>query len=222
MDGKVDKPTHLSSEVRSLRGPAEVEAWLDFVASCFAFKGTPREHFSSHFYLDPWKDHKAVFVAEEKRREGGNAGEEQNSDRPTKLPRKDESTLRTTCMSTLRCFCRQIYVGGQARKCAGIGEVCTREDRRRMGLSNLVLSHAVNSMHREGYSLASLHSSQMSVVYQKAGFQTVPLTYTCHTFTSRPNPIADGCSTEPANMKDENLIGSLMPLHASFNRKFDG
>jgi hypothetical protein len=57
-------PGRCPYHVRALRGDAEVERWLDFVASCFAFKGVPRAHFATHFYADPWRDARGVLVAE--------------------------------------------------------------------------------------------------------------------------------------------------------------
>jgi predicted N-acetyltransferase YhbS len=144
----VVSPGRCPYHVRALRGDAEVDRWLDFVASCFAFKGVSRAHFATHFYADPWRDARAVLVAE---------------------------TLDGELVATLRIFDRRIYaMDGRVVRAGGIGEVCTREDWQRQGLCRELLRHARGIMRDHGMSLSCLHTSTMAAVYRRCGFQAIP------------------------------------------------
>ncbi len=86
-------------QVRALRGEEEVDAWLDFVAACFAFKGVPRRHFAAHFWSDPWRCARMIVVAE-----------------TTPAPQQ--------LLATLRIFDRRLYFkDGRIERVGGIGEV---------------------------------------------------------------------------------------------------
>jgi len=87
-------------QVRALGGEEEVDAWLDFVAACFAFKGVPRRHFATHFWSDPWRCARMIVVA--------------------------ETTPAPELLATLRIFDRRLYLkDGRIERVGGIGEVGT-------------------------------------------------------------------------------------------------
>jgi GNAT superfamily N-acetyltransferase len=112
-------------QVRTLKDDAEVEGWLDFVVSCFAFKGVERSHFATHFHSDPWRDAALVVVAETT----------SAANEPPQF------------VATLRIFDRRLYAkDGSMIRVGGIGEVCTREDWRRKGLCRELLNHASQLM----------------------------------------------------------------------------
>jgi hypothetical protein len=77
-------------------------------------------------------------------------------------------------------------------------------------------------MEAGGFGIAALHSSEMSVVYKKSGFDTVPLMYTIVHFETIPDGTDRSFKVHDADLLDPNLIVELMAIHASFNSKFDG
>ena len=73
----------------------ELDEWLCHTTECFAWKGTPKSHFESHYMLDPDKLVENILVV------------------------KDNSQI----VSSLRIFCRQLIIDGKSVRIGGIGEV---------------------------------------------------------------------------------------------------
>ncbi len=76
----------------------ELELWFYHTAECFAWKGTPKIHFESHFFLDPFRSVEDILVAK----------------------------VASKIVSSVRIFAREMYIDGQIVKIGGIGEVYTR------------------------------------------------------------------------------------------------
>jgi len=64
----------------------------------------------------------------------------------------------------------QVYTGG-------IGEVCTRPDKRRAGLAPQVLTDAIETMRATGFQISLLHTSRLQSFYAKLGWFSVAMTF---------------------------------------------
>lgn len=105
-------------------------------------------YFRRHFVADPDKCYESIFVI----KNGG------------------------AIVSTVRVFCRHIYIGGKIYKMGGIGEVSTNPDFRERGYSYAILKAAGDYMRENKYTISMLGTGRFSH-YAKHGFVQVN-TYT--------------------------------------------
>ncbi|ERJ12149.1 GNAT family N-acetyltransferase [Haloplasma contractile] len=104
----------------------------------------PSEYFKNHFYNDPWRDIDSIFVAE-----------------------KDSNLI-----GTVRVFHRKIYCENKVLTLGGIGEVCTRFEYRKQGISTKLLNMAILYMKNKGFDLSCLETGTHDH-YNKLGWQTI-------------------------------------------------
>ena len=117
--------------------PSARSSWLDFVAECFAAKGTPRAYFASQLERDA---------------AAGRAG--------TVVVARQDGKL----VSTAKIFGRWVRFGaGGVRYVAGIGAVCTALDGRDQGFATLVLEYLMRTCvagEERGFSMSLLHARE--------------------------------------------------------------
>jgi len=135
-------------EFRSLN-EWEMNAWFDHCALVFNqynhFEAS-RQYFMNHWYNDPWRERRGIFVAVED-------GE---------------------ILSTVRVFHRRIYLAGEVFTMGGIGEVSTKEPYRRRGLSGRLLEMAIDYMEAEGMDFSMLFTGSPRH-YSRFGWEEVPV-----------------------------------------------
>lgn len=133
-------------EFRSLHAE-ELDSWLDHCIFVFN-KGVPsagfRSYFRNHYVNDPWLKTEDILVAVE-----------------------DGKIL-----STVRVFHRRIYMLGEEISMGGIGEVSTKPEYQRRGLSSQLLRLAVERMQERGFAVSWL-SGILHDFYGKHGWQSV-------------------------------------------------
>ncbi|KAL6058081.1 putative acetyltransferase [Balamuthia mandrillaris] len=149
MEEKESGAASPSFEFRSL-GEEELEVWFDHLA--FVFTQTPRNYFVSHWYNDPWRTVDGIFVAVD----------------------KNARDNKVVIASTVRVYCRKVYVRGTTFSMGGIGEVSTKPQYRSMGLASALLQKASTWMQHTGMVLGSLHTSNAIPFYKSLGWQSVP------------------------------------------------
>lgn len=124
----------------------ELESWYDLTGEVFAQTG--REYFVRHIMNDPWPVLESVFVAE------------------------DDGKLA----ATVRVFHRRVYLNGKAFRMGGIGEVSTRPEYRKQGLSSKLLEMAVAYMENNGFDMSFLFTG-VNPHYAKQGYMDVPVEF---------------------------------------------
>lgn len=121
-------------------------------------------YFRRHFEMDPWADLDGVFVA------------------------VDAGKL----VSSVRVFRRFLMLEGRPVPTGGIGEVCTEPAYRGQGISNRLLTMAMDSMRGHGMQLGALYGVLTSH-YGRHGFEPVG-TYLCRVRTADlPGATAGAC-----------------------------
>ncbi len=124
---------------------AELKQWAQHCASVFSGPDDTPAYFSNHYLLDPTHDPNGVFLA------------------------VDGDVIA----STLRVFRREIYVRGRRITMGGIGEVSTKPEYRKQGLSGKLLEMAVAYMEREGLQTSLLFTG-VNGHYSRYGWFTAP------------------------------------------------
>lgn len=126
-----------------------VPADLDeWINHCGSIFSVGPAYFRRHFVADPDKCCESVFII---RNEGA-------------------------IVSTVRVFCRHIYIGGKIYKMGGVGEVSTNPDFRARGYSYALLNAACDYMRENKYTVSMLGTG-LFAHYAKHGFVQVN-TYT--------------------------------------------
>mmetsp|Transcript_33670 Transcript_33670/g.41261 ORF Transcript_33670/g.41261 Transcript_33670/m.41261 type:complete len:381 (-) Transcript_33670:10-1152(-) len=185
--------------LRTLDSEKEIESWSHFCASCFATKKPtppPPSHFSSHYYLDPDRDHNLILVL----LANGNVDDD------------NEMGDKNVIVSTVRIFKRVISPGNLSA--GGIGEVCTSPEYRRRGLIKVLMDEADRIMRcEERMDVSLLHASPVFFpVYEKFGYECV----TSHWSVVELNykkllmaVISDGFCVRPVRASDFEVLKSI-------------
>ena len=126
---------------RSL-GRAELAAFYDLCAVGFSAKPRPppAAYFRKHFENDPWREHRSIFVAEER--------------------------ASRRLVASVRLFVRPLFYSCGAagapvtELCGGVGEVCTLKAHVRQGLSSQLLLQLLDSAKKRGFSRVILHAAE--------------------------------------------------------------
>ena len=121
----------------------ELESWFDHCAE--VFEGASREYFVRHWVNDPFRDLNSIFVAVEENK----------------------------ILSTVRIFYREIYIYGKKVKMGGIGEVSTKAEARKKGLSKQLLNKCIEYMKEQGIQVSMLFGNQLN--YSKLGWRFIDL-----------------------------------------------
>jgi len=121
----------------------ELESWFDHCAE--VFEGASREYFLRHWANDPFQDLNSIFVAVEENK----------------------------ILSTVRVFHREIYIHGKKVKMGGIGEVSTKAEARKKGLSTQLLNKCIEYMKEQGVQVSILFGNQLN--YSKLGWRFIDL-----------------------------------------------
>lgn len=142
---------------------ADLERWYDHVGLVFAKTG--RQYFVDHYRNDPWAFLEGVLIAED----------------PDTL---DEHGLPTIA-STVRVFSRRMYLRGRQVAVGAIGEVSTKPEYRRQGLSGHLLEMATDLMRERQMPLSLLWTDRFGH-YGRYGWHQLLLPQV--TLTVRPQP----------------------------------
>ncbi len=121
----------------------ELTQWVEHTGQVFAETGP--EYFLRHIENDPSTDFEGIFVAVES----------------------------GVIASTLRVFTRKMYLCGCAVDFGGIGEVSTKDEFRRQGLSGKLLHMAIDYMNRKNMPISMLFTGT-NRHYARYGWMTVP------------------------------------------------
>jgi len=121
----------------------ELESWFDHCAE--VFESAPREYFVRHWINDPFRDLNSIFVAVEENK----------------------------ILSTVRVFNREIYIHGKKVNMGGIGEVSTKVEARKKGLSAQLLNMCIEYMKEQGIQVSILFGNQLN--YSKLGWRFIDL-----------------------------------------------
>lgn len=146
------------------------------------------EYFLNHYQWDPWRRAQGIFVAED-------AGE---------------------IVSTARVFMRKVYLEGQAVPMGGIGEVSTKMDYRKQGLSARLVDMAVDYMRREGLPISFLFAGYYSH-YEKRGYRQVPSR--CKRVTMRCDDLPGDVTLRPVTEQD---LQEVADIYAGWAPQFNG
>ena len=187
-------------EIRALRSESELLNWAEHCCACFSSKPRPpsAEYFINHFKNDPWRDLKTIFVL------------------------IDIQTNKI--LSTLRVFTRYIYsVSGCPLKMAGIGEVCTAPNFRRLGFSKLLLSHAIQVITEEKYDGAFLHAAPwIRILYKSFGFESYITPWARISSWPISVNLSDNLKYISKFIATSSDVHNLTTISNNFNRNFSG
>ena len=164
--------------------------WLDFVALCFAKKGTPREYFERQLQQNRSKDVLILVPV------GGGA--------------KD-------ILSTL-CIFYMSFALGEVR-CAGIGSVCTHPSQQKQGLAKELLLYTKDTFLTTAFALGTkgpkislLHSSKppLQKYYSNLGWhRTAVIRYGTWRIDTSGAGKTHTCTVRPATINDSAPIKML-------------
>ena len=137
--------------------PTSISNWLDFVALCFAKKGTPRKYFEKQ--LQTHHNSKEILILTTKTNNINNES--------------DEKKKKTIILSTLCIF--YITYNNKKITCGGIGSVCTHPEYQRKGLAKLLLLYTKQFLKEKNISITLLHSSKPALqnYYSKLGWNQI-------------------------------------------------
>ncbi|KAF0974055.1 hypothetical protein FDP41_006665 [Naegleria fowleri] len=161
--------------MRRLKNELELEAWFDFIHNIFKEK-TTRQYFVNHHWNDPYSDLSSILVATIPKMSI-------NITSPTSSLDSEE------IVATVKIFHRKIQINNISKnnsmisecQCEGIGEVGTRVDMRRKGISHSLLTLVIQQMKNNLLSnaefvISSLHAApSVCEVYRKVGWQSIPM-----------------------------------------------
>ncbi|KAI9205304.1 acyl-CoA N-acyltransferase [Polychytrium aggregatum] len=126
--------------------PNSLDAFFDHLTTVFGPVGTPRLYFQNHWFADPNRDDKGVFVA------------------ICKSPAEIASSVRVYRRNVNFLEDLQYSVGG-------IGDVATLPSHTRRGLAQRLLQASVDYMAATGIDVSVLHTSTAVPLYAKLGWK---------------------------------------------------
>lgn len=141
------------------------------------------EYFMRHYQNDPYKDINGIFIA------------------------KDETGMA----SSVRVFTRYLRIKGTIIKVGGIGEVCTKESHRALGLSAKLLNMAIEYMNLNDMPLSILHTGS-NHHYSKLGWFAACSDY--KVFILRKSELKEGYTCTKACDKDFPFLKALYEEYA--------
>ena len=169
---------------------SSLNGWLDFVALCFAKKGTPRGYFKRQLLQIRSRDILILVPA------GGG-------------PHDILSTL---------CIFYMSFALGQV-KCAGIGSVCTHPSHHKQGLAKKLLKYTKETFLKDAFVLDSkgskitlLHSSKVALqrYYSHLGWdQTAVIRYGIWRIDTNGDGKNHICTVRPATINDARRLKML-------------
>eukprot|EP00557_Chaetoceros_sp_GSL56_P011514 CAMPEP_0176487194 /NCGR_PEP_ID=MMETSP0200_2-20121128/5988_1 /TAXON_ID=947934 /ORGANISM="Chaetoceros sp., Strain GSL56" /LENGTH=469 /DNA_ID=CAMNT_0017883979 /DNA_START=31 /DNA_END=1437 /DNA_ORIENTATION=+ len=129
----------------SLKDETEIQKWSEFCASCFSDKKPippPSSYFSRHFFNDPMRDARLVFVIKQT-----NNNNDQHDQHQHHNNKNEKDVDHDVIVASTRVFLREISLGhGNTCWAGGIGEVCTDPNHRNKGLAKHLLHCAIEAM----------------------------------------------------------------------------
>lgn len=178
-------------EIHVLNGvESSLKDWLDFVALCFAKKGTPREYFERQLLQIGSRDILILVPA------GGGPND---------------------ILSTLCIFYLSFALGRV--KCAGIGSVCTLPSHQKQGLAKELLKYTKDIFLKNAFVLDSkglkitlLHSSKVALqkYYSHLGWdQTAVIRYGIWRIDTGGDGKTHMCTVRPATINDARRLKML-------------
>lgn len=173
---------------RTLR-EGELDAWALHCSQVFAGPTDTPEFFLGHYRADPYRDPEGVFIAEDKGQ----------------------------IVSTVRVFEREMYLRGRRIRMGGIGEVSTKQEYRRQGLSGALLERATEYMVRRDMPISLLFTRSNSH-YARYGWFTVMTRWASVDLLNQP-ALPEGYSLRRMERADIPAMRGLNGLTAS---RFDG
>lgn len=162
----------------------ELESWFDHCAEVFT--GTPREYFVSHWNNDPWRDLNSIFIAVH-----------------------DDKIL-----STVRIFHREVFINGEKIKMGGIGEVSTKAEARKRGLSTELLKKSIEYMVEKGIHISILFGSELN--YSRLGWKSIDASLN-HSSVKEQKGLY---SIREVNFTKDSR--ALMDIYEKYNNDFNG
>lgn len=188
-----------------------LEEWCKFCQISFSEKSNPptKEYFLNHFNNDPKSDVDLIFIA---------------------LNENNE------IIGTVRLFDREIYQfnsisrSNSKIRLAGIGEVCTKREYRRLGLSRKLLSHALTQAESLGYQYSFLHAAPwIQALYHENGFRSTLIT-TIQTklpvdllrATTSSSNVMSSLSCQCHSIDVNDYVLDILHFNHSFQSKFNG
>lgn len=179
-------------EIRTLK-KEEFDEWLDHCLYVFnkgEYSEGYRQYFKNHWMNDPWRDLESIFVAASEGR----------------------------IVSTIRIFHRKIYINGQLINMGGIGEVSTRPEYQRMGLSTKLFSFALKRMQELGIKVSLLSAAQDKIgFYNKLGWQSVPRCFNVSSINEKDD---FKFNIRPVNFDTD--IDKISLIHRFYSKSYNG
>jgi len=195
----------IAIKIKSLSSLEDIERWARHCSECFSAKSSPppAEYFLKHFHYDPWKDCTSIFVAYQ----------------------NDEPDI---ILSTVRIFHRTSrgYLGSSVLT-AGIGEVCTSINFRKLGLSRILLNHAIEFCMHSQFDRIILHAAEwIREFYFSVGFQSLPTIWSILTWSKsqylKLQSFLSIRNYQTVNIDVENNADDLLKLNNQINSNFFG
>lgn len=167
----------------------ELDRWVEHCASVFQGESDTPDYFKSHYLMDPWRDPEGVFIAE----------------------------VDGVIAATVRVFTRSIYLKGRDIKIGGIGEVSTKPEFRRQGLSGKLLERACQYMVKRDMPISLLFTGT-NRHYARYGWFTAPRRSVRLALDQAP-ALVEGAELAPVTEGDWAAVRGLYHLTTG---RFDG